>query len=57
MKKAQEEREKVISDPAAVERRESAKKAMKEKMLKGLSEEERKLIGDYFSEKKHEGKS
>lgn len=57
VKKAQEEREKIMNDPANVQKRDEAKKAMKEKMLSGLSESERKLIGDYFNEKKNEGKS
>ena len=57
MKKEIEQREKMINNPAAVQKRESKKKELKEKMMKGLSEEEKKLIGDYLKEKKGEGKS
>lgn len=57
MKKEIEQREKMINSPAVVQKRESKKKELKEKMMKGLSEEEKKLIGDYLKEKKGEGKS
>lgn len=44
MKKAQEEQEKKMNDPAVLAQKESKKEELKQKMFKGLSEEERKLI-------------
>jgi hypothetical protein len=56
-RKISEAKEKIANDPEAIKRREEKKKEMKERMLKGLSESERKLIDEYMNEKKTEGKS
>lgn len=53
MEKMQEERSKMVNDPAQKEKREAKKNEMKQKMFKNLSPEERKTLEDYINQKKN----
>lgn len=55
-KKLEEERERVMNDPVAIQKREEKKKEIKEKMFKNLTDDERKALEEYIQEKRNDGK-